>query len=80
METQALTRALRLATDPPGGVSVAALRYLARDDHGEDWDIATTAGHLRVSPHTLRSQIGQLQLALAATEYKLATYAGGPQP
>ena len=27
----------------------------------------------------LRSQIGQLQLALAATEYKIATYKGAPQ-
>ena len=29
---------------------------------------------------TLRSQIAQLQLALAATEYKIATYKGAPQP
>lgn len=29
---------------------------------------------------TLRSQITQLQLALAATEYKLAAYQEGPQP
>jgi hypothetical protein len=29
---------------------------------------------------TLRSQIAQLQLALAATEYKIATYQEGPRP
>lgn len=29
---------------------------------------------------TLRNQIAQLQLALAATEYKLATYTEGPRP
>ena len=29
---------------------------------------------------TLRRQIGQLQLALAATEYKIATYQEGPTP
>lgn len=29
---------------------------------------------------TLRSQIAQLQLALAATEYKVATYQEAPRP
>lgn len=29
---------------------------------------------------TLRSQIAQLQLSLAATEYKIATYTEGPRP
>lgn len=29
---------------------------------------------------TLRRQISQLQLALAATEYKIATYQEGPTP
>jgi DNA-binding transcriptional MerR regulator len=149
----ALHEALRLAVDPPGGVSVEALRELARDDDATEWDIATTATHLNVSPHTLRyyeriglvriardhaghrsfdaasvrrlvfltrmrtsgmsisdlrhyvdlidageatvperldmllehrdtlrSQIAQLQLALAATEYKIATHKGAPQP
>ncbi|GGK64365.1 hypothetical protein Sme01_25690 [Sphaerisporangium melleum] len=149
----ALREALRLAVDPPGGVSIEALRELARDDDATDWDIATTAAHLAVNPHTLRyyeriglvrvtrnkaghrrydaaairrlvfltrmrtsgmpisdlrhyvdlvdaghdtvpermemmlehrdtlrSQIAQLQLALAATEYKIATYQGAPLP
>lgn len=148
-----LREALRLAIDPPGGVSIEALRELARDDDSTEWDIATTASHLGVNPHTLRyyeriglvcvprdgaghrrydaaavrrlvflarmrtsgmsisdlrhyvdlvdaggdtvpermdmmlehrdtlrSQIAQLQLALAATEYKIATYQEGPQP
>jgi DNA-binding transcriptional MerR regulator len=148
-----LVEALRLAVDPPGGVSVDALRELAREDAAHDWDIATAAQHLSVNPHTLRyyeriglvivardsaghrrydaaavrrlvfltrmrtsgmsisdlrryvelvdagettvperldmmlehrdtlrSQIAQLQLALAATEYKIATYKGAPQP
>lgn len=152
-QREALEAALRLAVDPPGGVSVDSLRELARDDAAHEWDIATTAEHLSVNPHTLRyyervgliqvardsaghrrydaatvrrlvfltrmrtsgmsisdlrhyidlvdagqttvperrdlllehrdtlrSQIRQLQLALAATEYKLATYQGAPQP
>ncbi|WP_335979804.1 MULTISPECIES: MerR family transcriptional regulator [Streptomycetaceae] len=150
---EALRQALRLAVDPPGGVSAEALRELARDDDAAEWDIATTAEHLGVNPHTLRyyeriglvrvprdsaghrrydaaavrrlvfltrmrtsgmpisdlrhyvelvdlgqdtvpermdmllehrdtlrSQIAQLQLALAATEYKIATYQEGPRP
>ena len=153
MDTDVLMDALRLALDPPGGVNVEALRELVRDNQSEDWDIATTAEHLHVSPHTLRyyerigllsverdrsghrrydpaavrrlvfitrmrtsgmpiadlqryielvdagpdtiparldllvehrdtlrRQIAQLQLALAATEYKLATYSEGPHP
>ncbi|MGF0118691.1 MerR family transcriptional regulator [Promicromonospora sp. Marseille-Q5078] len=152
-QDDALHEALRLAVDPPGGVSVEALRELARDDDATEWDIATTAKHLEVSPHTLRyyertglvrvardaaghrrydapavrrlvfltrmrtsgmsisdlrhyvdlvdagqdtvserldlllehrdtlrSQIARLQLALAATEYKIATYQEAPQP
>lgn len=149
----ALTEALRLAIDPPGTVSVEALRELARDDDANEWDIATTAEHLGLNPHTLRyyeriglvqvardsaghrvydaasvrrlvfltrmrvsgmsisdlrryielvdsgadtvperremllehrdtlrAQIAQLQLSLAATEYKIATYQEGPLP
>lgn len=53
-EDETLREALRLAVDPPGGVSVEALQELARDDQAADWDIATTAGHLGVNPHTLR--------------------------
>ncbi|MET8322009.1 MerR family transcriptional regulator [Micromonospora sp. NPDC005189] len=149
----ALREALRLAVDPPGGVSIESQRELARDDDATEWDIATAAEHLGMNPHTLRyyeriglvqvarnnaghrqydaaavrrlvfltrmrtsgmpisdlrhyidlvdagqstvperldmmlehrdtlrSQIAQLQLALAATEYKIATYEGAPQP
>jgi DNA-binding transcriptional MerR regulator len=148
-----LVEALRLAVDPPGGVSVDALRELTREDDARDWDISTAAQHLSVNPHTLRyyeriglvtvardsaghrrydaaavrrlvflirmrtsgmaisdlrryvelvdagettvperldmmlehrdtlrAQIAQLQLALAATEYKIATYKGAPEP
>ncbi len=151
--TTDLERALRLATDPPGGVSIEALQGLTLDDPSTWWDIATTAEHLGVTAHTLRyyerielvdvprdraghrrydarairrlvfitrmrtagmpisdlqhylllvdagpqtvserldlmlehrdtlrRRIGELQLALAATEYKIATYAEGPTP
>ena len=152
-ETRQLIDALRLAVDPPGGVSVEALQDLVRGDDCVPWDIATMAQHVDVSPHTLRyyeriglidvgrdssgrrvydpatvrrvvfltrmrtagmpisdlqryltlvdqgertvperldllmehrdtlrAQIAQLQLALAATEYKIATYGGATQP
>ena len=61
----ALREALRLAVDPPGGVSVEALRELARGDDATDWDIATAAAHLGVNPHTLRyyERIGLLSKA-----------------
>jgi DNA-binding transcriptional MerR regulator len=148
-----LAEALRLAVDPPGGVSVEALQYLVLDDLSRQWDIATAAQHVGVSPHTLRyyeriglitvsrnaaghrvydaasirrlvfltrmrtsgmpisdlrhyvalvdrgdatipdrldlllehrdtlrAQLRQIQLALAATEYKIATYGGSAQP
>lgn len=148
-----LADALRLAVDPPGGVSVEALQDLILDDPSQRWDIATAAEHVGVSPHTLRyyerigliavprnhaghrvydaasvrrlvfltrmrtsgmaisdlrhyvalvdrgdvtipdrldlllehrdtlrAQLKQIQLALAATEYKIATYGGAAQP
>ncbi|WP_168583521.1 MerR family transcriptional regulator [Gephyromycinifex aptenodytis] len=153
MDSDALAHALRLALDPGSGLDVEALADLARDDEAGDWDIATTAEHLQLSPHTLRyyervglvhverneaghrrygpaavrrlvfiarmrtsgmsiadltryieladsgaetvpervdllrnhrealrRKITDLQLALAATEYKLATYREGPRP
>jgi DNA-binding transcriptional MerR regulator len=148
-----LARALRLAVDPPRGVSVEALLDLVIDDDSRRWDIATAAEYVDVSPHTLRyyeriglitvqrnaaghrvydaaavrrlvfltrmrtsgmpisdlrqyvalvdrgdvtipdrldlliehrdtlrAQLAQLQLALAATEYKIAMYGGATQP
>ena len=148
-----LAEALRLAVDPPGGVSVEALQDLVLDDQSRQWDIATAAQHVGVSPHTLRyyeriglitvprnpaghrvygaaavrrlvfltrmrtsgmpisdlrqyvdlvdrgdatvpdrldllmehrdtlrAQLAQIQLALATTEYKIATYGGLTQP
>jgi MerR family regulatory protein len=53
-ENLELMAALRLAVDPPGGLSVEALCELARDDAASAWDIATAAEHLGVNPHTLR--------------------------
>src|SRR4051794_5151938 len=61
----ALREALRLAVDPPGGVSIESLRELARDEDATEWDIATAAEHLGVNPHTLRyyERIGLIQVA-----------------
>lgn len=61
----ALHEALRLAVDPPGGVSVEALRELCRDPAAGSWDVATAASHLGVSPHTLRyyERLGLVRVA-----------------
>jgi len=152
-DTQQLAEALRLAVEPPGGVSVEALEDLVRGDECAPLDIAAMAERVGVSAHTLRyyeriglidvprdhhgrrvydaatvrrvvfltrmrtagmpisdlrryvelvarggqsiperldllmehrdtlrAQITRLQLALAATEYKIATYGGATQP
>jgi hypothetical protein len=52
-ETRQLVEALRLAVDPPGGVSVDALRDLVRKEESDSWDIVTMHEHVGVSPHTL---------------------------
>ena len=49
-----LEQALRLATDPPGGVSLEALEDLVRDDPTPWWDISEAATPLNVTAHTLR--------------------------
>ena len=77
-ETQQLVEVLRLADDPPGGVSGDALEGLVREDGSAPWDIATMAQHVGVSPHALR--YSQLLLSLVATEYKIAAYGGATQP
>ncbi|WP_031466826.1 MerR family transcriptional regulator [Sciscionella sediminilitoris] len=71
-QDEALRQALRLAVDPPGGVSIEALRELARDDDATEWDIATTAAHLGVSPHTLRyyERIGLVRVARDAAGHR----------
>jgi DNA-binding transcriptional MerR regulator len=71
-EDDARQAALRLAVDPPGGVSIGALLELARDDDATDWDIATTAAHLGVNPHTLRyyERIGLVRVARDAAGHR----------
>lgn len=62
------------------GMPIADLRrYVDLVDAGAD-TIPDRLDLLLEHRDTLRSQIAQLQLALAATEYKLATYQEGPQP
>ncbi|TCP50774.1 DNA-binding transcriptional MerR regulator [Tamaricihabitans halophyticus] len=69
---EALRRALRLAVDPPAGVSIEAVRELARDDDASEWNIATAAKHLGVSPHTLRyyERIGLVRVARDAAGHR----------
>jgi DNA-binding transcriptional MerR regulator len=71
-EDEALREALRLAVDPPGGLSIDGLRELARDDDATEWDIATTAAHLGVNPHTLRyyERIGLVRVARDAAGHR----------
>ncbi|WP_338063819.1 MerR family transcriptional regulator [Actinomyces ruminis] len=75
MDSEALGRALRLAIDPPGEVSIEALQELARDDRAADWDIGTTARHLQVSPHTLRyyERVGLITVARNAVGHRRYT-------
>lgn len=62
------------------GMSIADLRrYIDLVNAGAD-TIPDRLDLLLEHRDTLRSQITQLQLALAATEYKLAAYQEGPQP
>ncbi|AKK07765.1 MerR family transcriptional regulator [Corynebacterium testudinoris] len=62
------------------GMSIRDLtRYVELVDAGAD-TIPDRVELLHHHRDTLRSHIAQLQLALAATEYKLATYEEGPQP
>jgi DNA-binding transcriptional MerR regulator len=54
-------------------------RYVALVEQGEQ-TIPERLDLLMEHRDTLRAQIAQLQLALAATEYKIATYGGATQP
>jgi len=54
-------------------------RYVALVDQGEQ-TVPERLDLLLEHRDTLRAQIAQLQLALAATEYKIATYGGATQP
>lgn len=62
------------------GMSLADLqRYLDLVDGGPH-TVAERLDLIREHRDALRQQIAQLQLSLAATEYKIATYSEGPTP
>jgi DNA-binding transcriptional MerR regulator len=62
------------------GMAISDLRhYIALVDCG-DTTIPDRLDLLLEHRDTLRSQLKQIQLALAATEYKIATYGGATQP
>lgn len=62
------------------GMPIADLqRYIHLVDAGPD-TVPERLDLLLEHRDTLRHQITQLQLSLAATEYKIATYAEGPTP
>lgn len=62
------------------GMSISDLRhYVDLVDAGQD-TVSERMDMLLEHRDTLRSQIAQLQVALAATEYKIATYQEAPQP
>ena len=54
-------------------------RYVALVDEGEQ-PVPERLDLLMEHRDTLRAQIARLQLALAATEFKIATYGGATQP
>lgn len=72
-ETKQLVEALRLAVDPPGGVSIDALHDLVRGDERAPWDIATMADHVGVSRHTLRyyERIGLIDVGRDSCGHRL---------
>lgn len=69
-----LEQALRSAVTPidGNGMHIKALRGLTLDDETTDWDIATTAAYLDVSPHTLRyyERAGLLTVRRNASGYR----------
>ncbi|RAX19389.1 MULTISPECIES: MerR family transcriptional regulator [Actinomyces] len=75
-----IRRLVFLARMRASGLSIADLqRYIKLVDAGPETipaRVALLTGHR----DALRHRIAQLQLALAATEFKLATYSEGPQP
>lgn len=62
------------------GMSISDLRrYIELVDSGAE-TVPERREMLLEHRDTLRAQIAQLQLSLAATEYKIATYQEGPLP
>ncbi len=62
------------------GMSISDLRHYVELVDAGDTTVGERLDMMLEHRDTLRSQIAQLQLALAATEYKIATYKGAPQP
>jgi len=62
--TQQLVEALRLAVDPPDGLSIESLSDLVREEESAPLDIRTMADRVGVSPHTLRyyERIGLIEV------------------
>lgn len=76
----AVRRLVFLTRMRTSGMPISDLRhYVDLVDAGQD-TVSQRLDMLLEHRDTLRSQIAQLQLALAATEYKVATYQEAPRP
>lgn len=74
-DAAAVRRLVFLSRMRTSGMPISALqRYVALVDQGES-TVPERSAMLREHREALRSRIGELQLALAATEYKLTDYA-----
>jgi DNA-binding transcriptional MerR regulator len=79
-DAQAIRRLVFLIRMRTSGMAISDLRhYVELADAGED-TIPERLDLLLEHRDTLRAQIAQLQLSLAATEYKIAAYGGSAQP
>lgn len=79
-DSPAIRRLVFITRMRTAGMPIAELRgYLDLVDQGPQ-TIPRRLDLMLEHRDTLRRQIGQLQLALAATEYKITTYQEGPTP
>lgn len=79
-DAAAMRRLVFLARMRASGMSIADLaRYISLLGDGPG-TIPERAALLRAHRDALRGRIEELRLALAVTEYKIATYEEGPQP
>ena len=79
-DAAAVRRLVFLTRMRTSGMSISDLRhYIDLVDAGEQ-TVPERLDLLLEHRDTLRAQTAQLQLALAATEYKITTYEGDPRP
>lgn len=79
-DSPAIRRLVFITRMRTAGMPIADLRDYLNLVHQGPQTIPQRLDLMLEHRDTLRNRIGQLQLALAATEYKIATYQEGPTP